>query len=339
MHLFNNDRLRLLITDVCNIKCLYCHNEGQKEVGNFLPYDFISDFKKWIIKNSVFIRSITISGGEPTLHPDLVKIITTLRPLCEKISMVTNGTILNKKLIVKLKNEGLDYIKFGIDHIRGNSSKTTNDFYHTNINSIIENVLYASEKMPTKLNTVVTTMNYNNLTDILKWCINNKIGIKFLELIEINKKTAKINPIERNCHHEWFFKLHEELRSFLSKSITYNPKLMKFFCTTDNCCDVQFSENFCIFGSCSNLWSRINAKGSLVPCILNEKTIKFEPNNKGVEQIILANGWMNKTNHWPCNKKISIHTNIINMRENSAFGRYNNIEIKGIGSNIGSYNG
>ncbi|MGW8317203.1 MAG: radical SAM protein [Bacteroidales bacterium] len=102
----------LEITDICNIKCEGCYRlilgEGHK------PLEQIQE-EILFLKNWRNCNGISISGGEPVLHPDILKIIQFIRDQGMKSIMLTNGVALSEELIGKLKQAGLTGLSFHID--------------------------------------------------------------------------------------------------------------------------------------------------------------------------------------------------------------------------------
>ena len=60
---------------------------------------------------------ITLSGGEPTLHPDLDAIIRRIRDRGVMATLITNGYLLTPERIRKLNEAGLDYLQISIDNV------------------------------------------------------------------------------------------------------------------------------------------------------------------------------------------------------------------------------
>ena len=60
---------------------------------------------------------VTISGGEPFLHPDLDLIIAQIRSRKMLSGVITNGYLLNEKRITQLNKVGLEYMQISIDNV------------------------------------------------------------------------------------------------------------------------------------------------------------------------------------------------------------------------------
>jgi MoaA/NifB/PqqE/SkfB family radical SAM enzyme len=97
----------------CNLDCAYC-NEYDK-VSNPVPLD---DMLRRIDKLADLGCSIiTLSGGEPTLHPDLDAIVARIRRRGAISTLITNGLLLTPERIQKLNRAGLDYLQISIDNV------------------------------------------------------------------------------------------------------------------------------------------------------------------------------------------------------------------------------
>jgi cyclic pyranopterin phosphate synthase len=69
--------LRVLTTNACNYKCVFCHNEGQaKYDGSYSDFLKFDDFK-FIVQSlqETGLREIQFSGGEPFMNPETIQMI------------------------------------------------------------------------------------------------------------------------------------------------------------------------------------------------------------------------------------------------------------------------
>ncbi len=97
----------------CNWRCLYCHNPDLVPMEpSFDELDF-EDIAEYILGNTDFLDGIAISGGEPTIHPDLPILIAKIRDLGMKVKLDTNGS--NPDMLEDLLGSGmLDYVAMDI---------------------------------------------------------------------------------------------------------------------------------------------------------------------------------------------------------------------------------
>ena len=97
----------------CNLACEYCNE--------------FDDFSKPVPTETMFRRIdklaelgtsvITISGGEPLLHPDLDDIIRRIRSRGMIAGMITNGYLLVAERIQRLNRAGLEWLQISIDNV------------------------------------------------------------------------------------------------------------------------------------------------------------------------------------------------------------------------------
>lgn len=131
----------------CNLACTYC-NEFD-DVSNPVPLPKmltrIDDLAR--LGTSV----ITISGGEPLLHPELDQIIARIRHHGRIAGMITNGYLLMPDRIERLNRAGLDHMQISIDNVQPDevSKKSLKVLdkklqmlaehadFHVNINSVV----------------------------------------------------------------------------------------------------------------------------------------------------------------------------------------------------------
>jgi molybdenum cofactor biosynthesis enzyme MoaA len=251
------------------------------------------------------VKSLVLSGGEPSIHPKLVEIVQTLQGSADAISMVTNGVTLTRERIDELANAGMSYIKFGIDavdELAATKGPLRRPERSDAAATVLANALYANKVLPgSHLNTVISSYNIDRLRTLITWCDDNRIGAKFLELIEVRREIIAINPHRSYRHHSWFGSLYSRVRDMIA-DVEYNPRVMKFFARTRSGQLVQFSENFCVFGSCSNLWTRVDSRGRLIPCIHDSATRPLSLSNSSRTEISDVNFEMRKPDLWPCGK-------------------------------------
>ena len=92
--------LRVSITDYCNLKCFFCSNEGMALEQKNISHMDIDNFRYLLeILSKNGLRQISVTGGEPTLHPqvkEILKIINNSK-IKEKF-FHTNGTNLEEPL-------------------------------------------------------------------------------------------------------------------------------------------------------------------------------------------------------------------------------------------------
>lgn len=96
----------------CNLSCTYCN-----EYDDFSKPVPVEVMAARINKLADLGTSIlTLSGGEPLLHPELDEIIATMRARGVLAGMITNGYLLTPERVRRLNRAGLDHLQISIDN-------------------------------------------------------------------------------------------------------------------------------------------------------------------------------------------------------------------------------
>lgn len=96
----------------CNFRCPFCHNASL--VTN-INEDYISEeeFFSFLNKRKGILNGVCITGGEPTLYPDLEAFIRRIKDMGFLVKLDTNGY--NPDILIDLVNKGLiDYVAMDI---------------------------------------------------------------------------------------------------------------------------------------------------------------------------------------------------------------------------------
>jgi MoaA/NifB/PqqE/SkfB family radical SAM enzyme len=147
--------VHIIPTRRCNLACTYCNE--------------FDDFSKPVPTDEMFRRIdrlgamgtgiITISGGEPLLHPELDTIIQRIRANGIIAGMITNGYLLTEARIAALNRAGLEYLQISIDNLMPDdvSKKSLKVLdqklqllaehaeFHVNINSVLGSGIHNPE--------------------------------------------------------------------------------------------------------------------------------------------------------------------------------------------------
>ena len=131
----------------CNLACAYC-NEYDK-TSDPVPLELM--LRRIDRLGELRTGIVTISGGEPMMHPELDAIIRRTRDRGMLAGLITNGFYLGKERIERLNDAGLEYLQISIDNVipddvSQKSLKTLDKKlqhlaeharFHVNINSVV----------------------------------------------------------------------------------------------------------------------------------------------------------------------------------------------------------
>src|SRR5437016_9095129 len=110
---------QLVVIRRCNLSCGYC-SEYDKS-SDPVPVEVLEARLKKLKELGTF--GISLTGGEPTLHPELPRLIRTCRELgFFRTGMISNGFFLRPELIEALNQAGLQEMQISIDGVNGNDT-------------------------------------------------------------------------------------------------------------------------------------------------------------------------------------------------------------------------
>ena len=96
----------IVFTQGCNFRCRYCHNPELVYPHLFQEPVAEEEIKAFLTRRQGTLEGVVISGGEPTLQPDLVRFMSEVKAMGYKTKLDTNGSrpdvlqeLLEKKLV------------------------------------------------------------------------------------------------------------------------------------------------------------------------------------------------------------------------------------------------
>lgn len=163
--------MQLQINNICNQKCKHCYLEQTPEFMSFEQFNEVLD--KFVTKNDG--EFIILIGGEPCLHPDLIKMIQTI-PNEIGISLATNGTLLSDELLTEGRKRKNFRIQISVD-----GTKEVHDMIRGRGN--YEKVIAGIKKairfgIPVHVSFTVNNLNYKTITELYEEM--HKIGVDFV---------------------------------------------------------------------------------------------------------------------------------------------------------------
>lgn len=193
---FFNDKpqltsLHIEITSKCNERCIHCYIPHEYKINHIDTDLFYSIFNQ--CKNMNLLH-ITISGGEPMLHKNFCDFLKKCRENEFSVSVLSNLTLLNKKIIDEMKANPLLGVQVSlysmnpnihdeITQIKGSFEKTKNA-----ILKLIDN------NIPLKISCPILKENKNCYIDVVNWAKDHKIlvGNDYVILAKYNHETDNL---------------------------------------------------------------------------------------------------------------------------------------------------
>jgi GTP 3',8-cyclase len=180
--------LRISVTDRCNFRCVYCMpKEGLQWLpkAEILTYEEITEVVRQLAP--LGLRRLRITGGEPTIRPDLESLVRQLRgiPEIEDIALSTNGAKL-PQMARSLRAAGLDRVNMSSDSLRPEriAAIARRDLAFDPIAAAV-----AAEEAglsPIKINVVVLRgVNDDEVEDFARLTIDRPWHVRFIELMPV----------------------------------------------------------------------------------------------------------------------------------------------------------
>ncbi|MFL5786283.1 MAG: GTP 3',8-cyclase MoaA [Bacteriovoracaceae bacterium] len=269
-------KLRLSLTDKCNLRCHYCmpiDSTFMDEEKYLSPEDYSSIVSELCDHG---LEELRLTGGEPLLRKNFEVIIERLSRLpLRKIGLTTNGIFLDRYLEI-LKANRVHHLNISLDSLKEeNFRKIT---YGNHLKKVLANIELAQKmNFHIKLNVVAMRgVNDHELLDFVEYSKSTGIEVRFLELMRIgfacgNQADQFISASELISNLQKNFELKAVVKEMDSTSFNY---------LLSNGAQIGFiaSESKAFCGQCSR-W-RLSADGILRACLLKDDGITIKNTNK-----------------------------------------------------------
>ncbi len=197
---------RISVTQRCNLKCPYCHREGQPQSKDEMTPAEIAKIAG--IASELGARRVKLTGGEPLIRQEITEIVRLLneRKTIEEISMVTNGTLLTYPLAKNLKRNGLVRININIPSV---DAETYKSLTGGRLSDALEGVKAAKSAglYPVKVNMLVLGgLNDDQVDSMLQFCRQAGATLQLIELEPLNVESRYYSQ-----HHYSLDRIEKEL--------------------------------------------------------------------------------------------------------------------------------
>ncbi len=263
--------LRIALTKRCNLRCIYCHGEGEAEnrsnrsVREIDPTT-IHTLTEVAVKHGV--EKIKFSGGEPLLRRDLPDILSDL-PDLKDVSLTTNGTLLSKRA-EDLADSGLDRVNVSLDTLRPEVYRLitqTNRDYHTKVLDGIHAAISAG-LTPVKVNMVLLGgLNDSEVWDMVEFTrgCGEEVILQLIELMSFKGLPERVVEVDMN-------EIEKRLDEKASHSVEREMhRRRKYYIDGAEVELVRPIDNSTFCQNCNRL--RVTSDGKLKTCLLHNKNL------------------------------------------------------------------
>ncbi|MDH4263754.1 MAG: radical SAM protein [Spirochaetia bacterium] len=276
-------KLRVSITENCNLACLYCDVQkarSQSPLKNDLSA-LLEIIKK--LNDRLDLSSVRITGGEPALNPNLVSFVQKLKQLgIPEINLTSNGIFLGN-LLVDLRQAGLDRINISLDALDDVTYyKITG---RKGVDQVIHSIYKARETgFDVKLNSIILRgINENQVLPLLEFAIESSVKLRFLELMKMGPAADR--------HSDFYYSRDEILSQVQTRY--YFSEMAREASSTARYYQIGSQFSFGIIANHSDPFCedcdrlRLDHKGNLYGCLSNSSFFRMPEKNDKQYNLIL----------------------------------------------------
>ncbi|MCI0363342.1 MAG: GTP 3',8-cyclase MoaA [Phycisphaerales bacterium] len=185
--------LRLSVTDRCNFRCIYCMDPDFR----YMPKQQLLSLEEYLtvvrVCLSLGIEKVRITGGEPTLYPQLDELIAALgRMGVRDMALTTNGSLLRNLPLDQWRRDGLHRITLSLDSLRPQRVQAITRTNST-AQSVIDAIKVAQQAgfVPIKVNAVIMRgINDDEVSDFADFAIEHNIDMRLIEFMPLDSSRA-----------------------------------------------------------------------------------------------------------------------------------------------------
>lgn len=271
-----NDFLRSIhfdITSVCNERCVHCyipHECKTKAINSELFYKVLEEGRK------MNIIHVTLSGGEPLLHKDIVGFLEKCREFDLSVNVLSNLTLLNDDIISEMKRNPLLSVQtslYSMDPIIHDSITKLKGSFEKTKNGILK-LLAAG--IPVQISCPVMKLNKDYFRDVIVWGKELNIAVAIEPVIFASYDHSRSNLTNRLSLEELEDALEQEFSEGYAEVLYSAAKEKELFAEDNPICSV------CRYSFC------VSVEGNVFPCAGWQTNVIGNLNQQTVEEI-----WMN----------------------------------------------
>ncbi|MHB8579155.1 MAG: radical SAM protein [Ignavibacteriaceae bacterium] len=261
----------------CSLQCIYCYANSGKPLKNELHYEELLK----IVDDAVAIgvkKIGLIGGGEPLYYDKLEDLINYINKLDIKISLFTNGVLMNKHWasflfekhisIVHKLNSFDEIVQDNLCKVKGSFKKIQKSL------SILQEMGYPSEQHKLSVETVILKENIFEIPFIWRWARKNKIIPVVERLTPFGRGASLLNT----CTTEEIKNLFEKLKKIDFEEFGINWIPLPPFAGERGCYHHYYALYITSIGEiypCSGVTVSLgNIRNSKISDVLHSKTIQ-----------------------------------------------------------------
>lgn len=260
--------LHIEIANECNERCVHCyipHEFKLKVMEASLFYKIIEEARDLNVIN------ITISGGEPLLHKELIPFLKKCRALDFSVNLLTNLTLLSDDIILELEKNPLLSVQtslYSMDPSVHDSITMVNGSFEKTKKNLMR---LLDKRIPVQISCPVMKQNKDSFVEVVKWGNANNMAVSVDYVIFASYDHSNTNLENRLSLQEVEEAFEKRLNKEYAKELVDIAKEKLMVKPMDSICTV------CRYYFC------VSAEGNAFPCVgwqskkigdLNEESVQ-----------------------------------------------------------------
>ena len=252
--------LRIALTSRCNLRCLYCHHEGEVQPNGEISDEMVIGVAQ--AAAALGVRSLKLTGGEPLLRQGLAGLIAHMPPQM-KISLTTNGIYLAEQA-ESLARAGLSRVNVSLDSLKPEVYRNITGGRKGDLERVLQGLDAAAGAglLPIKLNVVVLKQNETEIPAIIDFCREKGLIAQLIQLLDLSGRglSGDIDAIEA--------RLAAQADSIRTREMHRRKKYLLDGAEVEIVRPMDNTE-FC--ANCNRL--RVTSDGKIKPCLLRSDNL------------------------------------------------------------------
>lgn len=246
------------INNSCNFACSHCYS--REDTNDELSRDVLYSSIEKVVKAGVF--SINFGGGEPLLRPDLLEIAAFSSNLGLRVSMNSNGWLIDREKAAALKKAGFTKVGISIDSHLPDVHDRFRGVPGSHARAIAALEHLKSAGITTSVSTVICRINSSNIDDLVALSLEHGVG-------QLNFHNFKCSGLGMSNKDELDL-TPEEWKTFYRDAITAKRSVKNLDISLDDpiiaLLDARDAGSLVKGSVCGKLSLNIKANGDMTPC-------------------------------------------------------------------------
>lgn len=268
-----NEFLRTIhieIANACNERCTHCYIPNERKnnmIDSALFYRIIEEGRK------MNIIHITLSGGEPLLHKDILGFLKKCRELELSVNILSNLTLLTGDIVSEMKKNSLLSVQaslYSMDAAVHDSITKLNGSFEKTKNGILR---LCDEGIPVQISCPIIKQNKGSYIDVLHWGWAHNIAVATEPVIFAAYDHSGCNLKNRLSLEEVDDVLTVQMQEGYAESIRKMARDKEKLTRNDPICSV------CRYSFC------VMASGKVFPCAGWQNNVIGDLNRQTVQEI------------------------------------------------------